>query len=73
MSKNNADISSESNRLEEVCGYCNGAGGETVEGSGRWQQCAMCNGAGYIPNEFGEAVVALMRHNFRSMLNEAMG
>ena len=39
--------------LETVCEHCRG----------KWSDCHRCGGSGYIPTEFGERVLALLRHN----------
>lgn len=55
--------------LEESCHACLGEG--CLRGREGFVHCCVCNRAGYIPTEFGEKVLALMRHNFRSMLQDA--
>lgn len=55
--------------LETLCLSCNGRGGETERG--RWCPCYDCEGAGYLPTEYGEKVLALMRHNFKTILRKA--
>ena len=59
--------------LETICGHCEGAGGDwNRDGYGdEWQRCYWCDGAGHVPTPFGERVLALMRHNFRPMLEDA--
>jgi hypothetical protein len=32
-----------------------------------WENCPVCDGAGYVPTEFGKRVLDLMRHNFRPL------
>jgi DnaJ-class molecular chaperone len=59
----NADMA-----LEIVCPICTGTGGNKGRYD-RWR-CHNCNGAGYVPTEFGKMVLALMRHNFYSMLQD---
>jgi DnaJ-class molecular chaperone len=54
--------------LEVPCDSCDGNGRRRKEGE--WVRCSMCNGAGYIPTETGEKVLALMRHNFGPMLQD---
>jgi DnaJ-class molecular chaperone len=56
--------------LEECCDRCLGEGGRWNEYSDYWHRCGQCNGAGHVPTEFGEKVLALMRHNFRPMLQD---
>ena len=55
--------------LETSCRLCEGAG--RVHEEGRYRRCGCCNGAGYEPTEFGKKVLAMMRHNFRSMREDA--
>lgn len=57
--------------LECECHVCNGAGGWTREETGDWRDCGVCKGSGYLVTAFGEKVLALMRHNFRPMLQDA--
>ena len=66
-------LSEQSHTLEDKCPYCYGKGESIQEGSGRRLLCEMCNGSGYVPTEFGERVLALMRHNFKPMLEDAGG
>jgi DnaJ-class molecular chaperone len=56
--------------LEIECDYCHGEGGYRSEYPEGWHRCRICNGAGYITTEFGEKVLALMRHNFKPMLQD---
>jgi hypothetical protein len=49
--------------LETCCDYCRGAGRWREERSCRERCCGMCGGAGFIPTEFGERVLQLIRHN----------
>ena len=56
--------------LEIECKYCKGKRGQYVEGDGRWRDCGICRGAGYVPTEYGECVLAPMSHNFRWMLKD---
>jgi hypothetical protein len=49
--------------LEVVCKECRGEGGS--KWAGEWSECSFCDGAGYIPTEFGQKVLALVRHNLR--------
>jgi hypothetical protein len=54
--------------LEYLCESCNGNGGDF---SGvHWVRCAKCCGVGYVATEFGQQVLTLMRHNFRSLTEE---
>lgn len=61
--------------LEVICVRCEGRGGEESKGGYGfdWVRCCYCNGAGYIPTTLGEQILALMRHNFRPMLEDATG
>ena len=52
--------------LEVLCPDCDGRGWEWYTKT----RCEICNGAGYMPTELGERILALMRHNFRSMLED---
>lgn len=56
-------------QLEITCQRCKGAGGETERG--KWYNCHNCNGAGKVPTKAGKRILALMRHNFRLMLQDA--
>lgn len=49
--------------LEVVCDRCRGEGGYQ-EYSG-WVDCCYCGGAGYIPTDAGEKILALIRHNIK--------
>jgi hypothetical protein len=51
--------------LETVCEECEGAGRLYTEG--RWIRCALCHGSGCELTDFGQKVLDLMRHNFRSI------
>jgi hypothetical protein len=53
------------NELEVKCDKCDGQGGWHFDGG--WGKCHVCHGAGHIPTEFGQKVLALMRHNFRPL------
>ena len=55
--------------LEESCHACLGEG--RLRGREGFVRCCFCNGAGCVPTEFGEKVLAMMRHNFKSMLQDA--
>lgn len=55
--------------LETICEKCEGSG--IFRDSGKRCRCDWCNSAGYVPTEFGEKVLALMRHNFKPMLQDA--
>ncbi len=55
--------------LESVCSYCHGTGGPEYKGDP--YKCPNCEGAGFVPTEFGKKVRALMEHNFRPMLRDA--
>lgn len=50
-------------KLEAICDQCEGEGG--WDSYGDWSECGQCAGAGYIPNELGEAILDLIRHNLR--------
>jgi hypothetical protein len=53
-------------KLETHCRDCNGCGT-----SGRFgERCVLCGGSGYETTEFGEKVLALMRHHFRPLFRE---
>jgi hypothetical protein len=56
--------------LENLCQRCEGRGWFD-EGDHVRRRCRWCEGAGYEPTEFGERVLALMRHNFGPMLQDA--
>jgi DnaJ-class molecular chaperone len=64
-----ADTLIESLQLETVCQFCDGSGeqGDTEQR----RRCVNCKGAGHVPTKFGEKVLALMRHNFRPLLQDA--
>lgn len=53
-------------KLEDVCHWCSGRGRFGCEA------CGLCDGSGYVPTEFGEKVLALMRHNFKPMLEDLL-
>ena len=55
--------------LEQKCPECRGVGGD--EEAGKLFRCAECSGSGYIPTPLGARVLALMRHNFRPMYEDA--
>ena len=55
--------------LEVECPRCDGRG-HYDEGDGEHQRCAVCDGAGYMPTEFGRRILGLMRHNFRPMFDD---
>jgi DnaJ-class molecular chaperone len=57
--------------LEEHCGSCDGQGWYWPEDRDSRRWCEVCNGAGFVPTEFGERVLELMRHNFKPMLENA--
>lgn len=57
--------------LEVKCDVCDGRGWRhSYDGERR---CGVCDGAGYVPTGLGEQILALMRHNFRPMLEDATG
>jgi len=51
--------------LEARCEHCGGIGFFGI--GARRRRCGLCDGAGHIPTEFGERVLALMRHNFKPL------
>lgn len=53
--------------LETICSACRGLRGEAE--FGKFYPCDECNGAGYVPTKIGEAILDLMRHNLRSMMD----
>jgi Tryptophan RNA-binding attenuator protein inhibitory protein len=55
--------------LEQECRACMGSG-VCVCDQGR-VRCRQCDGAGFLPTEAGERVLALMRHNFGPLLQDA--
>lgn len=69
MTISNEILLEEIQNLEIVCDQCEGTGtydeGDRIE-----RRCGYCDGSGYIPTEFGKRVLALMRHNFRPMLQD---
>ena len=48
--------------LEVVCPRCRGKG--SVPLGYPDPRCSNCGGSGYIPTEFGQRVLELVRHNF---------
>lgn len=52
--------------LEKPCDKCRGRGWYSF-GGGEKDRCPICDGAGYEPTEFGESILALIRHNLKSM------
>ena len=52
--------------LEEACERCNSRGWYVQDGER--DSCDVCEGAGFVPTEFGEKILALMRHNIRHSL-----
>jgi len=59
--------------LESECEDCCGKGWYWPEDSDDRANCPTCEGAGYVTTDFGERVLALMRHNFRPLLQEFGG
>jgi hypothetical protein len=57
----------ETEELEIPCKACGGEGGHYTEHPRYWRWCGLCNGAGFVPTEFGTKVLALMQHNFRPL------
>jgi hypothetical protein len=55
--------------LEAKCDRCSGRGWYD-EGDGDRQRCGVCNGAGHVPTEWGERILALLRHNFRPLYED---
>lgn len=53
--------------LEVFCESCHGKGYQRCDYGDGSDVCARCDGAGYVPTEFGRKVLALMQHNFKSM------
>lgn len=59
--------------LEITCDTCNGAGRR--RSNDRWsimETCSICNGLGYVPTEYGLAVLNLVRRHIDSMVREAL-
>jgi DnaJ-class molecular chaperone len=56
-------------RLEKQCVYCAGTG-HRDNGPFTNDKCSWCDGVGYIPTQLGAEVLALMKHNFKSLLNK---
>lgn len=50
--------------LENPCTACEGSGGR-MGYVNDWHECDKCSGAGYVPTEFGEKLLDLIRHNLR--------
>jgi DnaJ-class molecular chaperone len=57
-------------QLEVECTHCNGSGGEYD--SDKWYPCQFCQGAGFLPTPDGQRIIALMRHNFGPLLQNAI-
>jgi DnaJ-class molecular chaperone len=55
-------------KLEVICPDCRGSRGYYE--MGRFCRCSECNGAGFVPTKKGKAILDLMRHNFRPMLDQ---
>jgi len=51
--------------LETKCDQCNGHPYTRINGED--EKCSYCDGAGYVPTEDGEAILQLIRHNFKPM------
>jgi Tryptophan RNA-binding attenuator protein inhibitory protein len=47
--------------LETVCPRCEGDTEYNGNPCGPWRPCGVCGGSGYVPTEFGEKVLRLMR------------
>ncbi len=56
--------------LEIICKFCRGRGGP--EDGDPLLRCTRCDGRGFVPTEIGERVLALVQHNFKPMLREAV-
>lgn len=67
----NSNNSQDDIELERECITCGGSGGSRNLETGHWRWCGACNGSGYTTTKLGEKIVALMRHNFLPMLDEA--
>jgi hypothetical protein len=48
--------------MEQLCWKC----------KGRCQRCDQCDGVGYLPTEFGKKILALLRHNLKPILQDAI-
>ena len=57
-------------RLEIICPACGGNGGETE--MGKFYPCDECNGSGYKPTKNGKAILDLMRHNIKRLVDKEL-
>ena len=55
--------------LEMKCPRCQGLG--APDGDLRYP-CRNCAGRGYVPTDFGNKVIELVRHNFKSLLQDSL-
>ena len=55
--------------LEVPCSHCDGEG--TVDDCREETPCPFCEGAGFEPTELGRTILALIRHNFVALLDDA--
>lgn len=53
--------------LEDKCYECRGSGRDYYS----HERCDACNGSGYTTTALGDKVLALLRHNFQSFLQDA--
>jgi hypothetical protein len=53
-------------QLETRCSRCDGRG-RLDSRSGADRRCGACDGAGHVPTEWGEQILALLRHNLPAM------
>ena len=56
--------------LETPCPSCRGRGEYWSDDCDSRRGCETCGGAGFVPTDLGERILALMRHNFRPMLED---
>jgi len=49
--------------LETACPECESDADYNGNPCGSWRPCGYCGGARYVPTDFGEKVLALIRHN----------
>ncbi|WP_149111090.1 hypothetical protein [Limnoglobus roseus] len=64
--KMSSDIQDQIPELERPCETCRGQRGSDDCYSRRYM-CPECDGAGFVPTEFGVKILQSMRHNFRPM------
>jgi hypothetical protein len=60
-----ADALAALSELETGCPCCKGNPEYNGNPCGPWRPCGTCDGVGYIPTEFGEKELALVRRNLR--------